>query len=143
MEILPLFVSLQLICYLFWSFNIFGGLLQYPLGDASQISSLQAMFTPTILSGVIGGSILGISLAALLLRQGTFPIYAMLLLGLTCIFPIVSSFLLTVPNTIAALLPEAINPIPGAPNPISVVIVIIVGYAIFWWLFGLIVQRDV
>jgi undecaprenyl pyrophosphate phosphatase UppP len=74
----------------------------------------------------------------------------MLLWGISMIFRVVQTFVYAIPNTIGALIPDAINPFPPDPvtglyplNPIAVAVAVIVGYAAFWWLFSLVVQRDV
>ncbi len=79
----------------------------------------------------------------LLLKPGTYAIYAMLLVAIGMMFNIVQTFVLAIPQTMAALIPEDINPIPGSPNPIGIAIAVVSGYAAFWWFFSLVIQRDV
>ena len=31
-------VAVQVVCYLFWAFNVFGDLIVYPLGDVTSFS---------------------------------------------------------------------------------------------------------
>lgn len=142
LEILPFGVALQITCYLAWAFNIFGGLIQYPLGDVASIQSVFSIDVYSVLLGVGGAAIIGV--AALLLKPGTYAIYAMLLWGLGTAFRVIQTFFLAIPNTIGALIPPETNPNPAlfAVNPIGVVITVVIGYAAFWWLFSLVIQRD-
>jgi hypothetical protein len=141
LEILPFGVALQIICYLMWAFDVFGGRLQYPLGDVTAVQNVFSIDVYSVLLGIGGAAVIGI--ASLLLKTGTYAIYAMLLWGIGVAFKVVQTFFLAIPNTIGALIPEAVNPLPGQVNPIAVAVAVIVGYAAFWWLFSLVVQRDV
>jgi hypothetical protein len=74
----------------------------------------------------------------------------MLLWGIGTAFKVIQTFFLAIPNTIAALVPNDINPFPPDPitgvyptNPIAVAVAVIVGYAAFWFLFSLVIQREV
>ncbi|MFA5366220.1 MAG: hypothetical protein WC325_13645 [Candidatus Bathyarchaeia archaeon] len=136
-------VSVQAVCYLFWAFNLFGGLIEYPLGDVSSLSTLFSIDTFSVLIG-IGGAI-GIGLAALLLKQGTYAIYAMLLWAIGCMFKVVQTFVLVIPNTIGALLPASTNPNPALfpVNPILVVVSLFFALGAWLFMFGLVIQRDV
>jgi hypothetical protein len=136
-------LSLQLVCYLFWAFDFFGGIISYPFGDAaSAVSSVFSINAYSVLIGV-GGS-LAIGLAALLLRQGTYAIYAMLIWAIGCMFNIIQTFFLAIPNTIGALLPVETNPNPAVfpINPLIVVVGVIFVFAAWMYLFGLVIQRD-
>lgn len=136
-------VSLQVTCYLFWAFNIFGGRIEYPLGDVASLSSLFSIDAFSVLVGV-GGAV-GIGLAMLLLKQGTYAIYAMLLWGFGCVFNVIKTFVLVVPNTIGALLPAATNPNPSLfpVNPLLVVIVFFFSFGAWWFLLSLVLQREI
>jgi hypothetical protein len=137
-------VALESVCYLFWQFNVFGGLIQYPLGSAADLNSLNNMFSLTSFNALLGiGGAALIGLAALLLRQGTYALYAMLLWAIGMFFNVVKGIVLAVPNTVAAFLPGASNPTPGGINPIFTVIALILTFAGFMYLFGLVIQRDV
>ena len=142
LEILPFGVALQITCYIFWAFNIFGSSLQYPLGDVNSIQSVFSVDVFSVLLGLGGAAIIGV--AALLFRPNTYAIYAMLLFALGCAFKVVQTFFLAIPNFIAALIPVETNPsVTAFPiHPFIVVITVIVGYAAFWWLFSLVLQRD-
>ena len=135
-------LSLQVTCYLFWAFNFFGGLIEYPLGDVSGLSSVFSINTYSVLIGIGGG--LAIGLAALLLKQGTYAIYAMLLWAIGCMFNITQTFFLAIPNTIGALLPPETNPNPAAfpVNPLIVVLGVVFAFAAWMYMFGLVIQRD-
>lgn len=135
-------IALQLTCYLIWSFNVFNGLIQYPLGTAADINNLNSMFSIDLWSGLVGLTGVGISVAMVLLRQNTYAIYTLLIFAIGIFFNIVKGFILAIPNTIAALLPESTNPTPGSINPITVVIGVIVVFAGFMYFFGLVIQRD-
>ena len=144
-EIIPFVVSLEIICYLVQAFGVFGTMVSYPLGDISNLTTLQGWFSITPFSALVGGGAMLIGIAALLLRQNTYAIYAMLLFGFGIVFSGVSQIILAIPNTIGALIGavDAINPTPGAMNPISFVVVVLVGYGMFWFLVSLVLQRDV
>lgn len=135
-------VSVQMVCYLFWAFNFFGGLVEYPLGDVSSVASIFSVDVYSVLLGIGGG--LAIGLAALLLKQGTYAIYGMLIWGFGCLFKVVQTFFLVIPNTLGALLPPETNPNPELfpINPIIVVIGVLFAFFAWIYFFGLVVQRD-
>lgn len=120
-------VAIQTVAYLFWAFDLSGGRVVYPV----DISTLQNIFSPldtySALIGLGGAALIG--LAALLLKQGVYAIYAMLLWGIGVMFNVVRTFIIVIPNTLAALLPEATNPLSGQTNPLITVV-------LFWFLFG-------
>jgi hypothetical protein len=119
---------------------MFGGLIQYPFGSAADLANIQGWFNIDLMKTLVGLGAIGIGIAMLLTRQNTYAIYAMLLFGFGIAFTIVGNFLLAIPNTLGALIP---NPFPGSVNPFGVVIGVIVAYAGFWWLLSLVLQRDV
>jgi hypothetical protein len=96
-----------------------------------------------------GGTMAAIGLAAVLLRQGTYAIYAMLLVGLTMIIKPIQDFVLAIPKAIATWLPNSTNPLPPdangvyPPNPIFIVISLFFVFAAYWFIFGLVIQRDI
>jgi hypothetical protein len=144
---LMLGVSVQAVCYLFWVFNLFGGLIEYPLGDVSSLSSLFSIDAYSVLIGFGGAAIIG--LAAWLFKQGTYAIYAMLIWAIGCMFNIVKTFLVVIPNTIGALLPNSTNPLPPDPvtgvyptNPLIVVVVFFFTFGAWLYFFGLVIQRE-
>ncbi len=133
-------VAFQITSYLCWAFNLFGGLIEYPLGGVDTLNSIFSLNVYTVIIGA-GGAI-GIGLAALLLRQGVYAIYAMLLWGIGVIFSVFQTFILAIPNTLAALIPEATNPLPGQTNPLIVVVVFLFTFGVWWFIFGMVIQRD-
>lgn len=135
-------VSVQLVSYLFWAFNFFGGIIAYPLGDVSSLSSVFSVDAFSVLLGIGGG--LAIGVAALLLRQGTYAIYALILWAIGSMFKVIQTFFLVIPNTIAGLFPPSTNPNPALfpVNPIVVVLGIIFVFAAWMYLFGLVIQRE-
>ena len=136
-------ISLQLISYLLWSFNFFGGVIQYPFGSAADLNNLSNTFSLTGFNALLGiGGAALIGLAALLLRTGTYALYAMLLWAIGVFFNIVKGFVLAIPNTLAALLPASTNPGSGL-NPLQVVIGFIILFAGFMFLFEMVIQRNV
>ena len=139
---LVLAVALQVVCYLFWAFDVFGGLIDYPLGD---ISSLENTFSINIYSALIGvGGAALIGLAALLLKQGVYAVYAMLLWGIGVMFSVVQTFILAIPNTLAALLPASTNPNTALfpTNPLIIVISMFFAFGAWMYMFGLVIQRE-
>lgn len=139
-------VCLQLICYLMWAFNVFGGLLLYPFGDVSMLSTTFSINVYSALIGIGGGVAIG--LAALLLKQGVYAVFAMLLWAIGCMFNVIQSFFLAIPNTIASFLPNSTNPLPAVDgvyptNPLIIVLGVIFAFAAWMYLFGLVIQRDV
>ena len=135
-------IALQTVCYLFWAFDVFGGLVVYPISNMSSMTSWFDISAFSILVG-IGGSI-AIGIAGLLLRQGTYAIYAVLLWAIGNFFPFVRDFFLSIPNTISALIPSVTNPNPSLfpINPIMIVISSIFAFGAFMYMFGLVFQRD-
>jgi hypothetical protein len=140
---LVLGISIQAVCYAFWAFNIFGGTIAYPLGDVSSLSTLFSIDAFSVLVGV-GGAV-GIGLAALLLKQGTYAIYAMLLWAIGCMFKVVQTFVLVIPNTVSALLPEATNPNPVLfpVNPLIILVSLFFTFGAWIFMFELVIQRPV
>jgi hypothetical protein len=145
--ILYFIVTIQVVSYLFWAFDVFGGLIEYPLGDVSSLSSIFNIDAYSVLIGVVGA--VGIGLAGILLRQGVYAIYAMLLWGFGVIFRVVQTFVLAIPNTIGALIPNSTNPFPpdavtGAYpiHPFIVVIVFLFTFGAWWYFFGIVIQRE-
>ncbi len=120
-------VAIQSVAYLFWVFDISGGKLQYPV----DLSTLQNLFSPldtySVLIGIGGAALIG--LAALLLKQGTYAVYALLIWGIGIMFNVVRTFVIVIPNTLAAFLPESTNPLIGQTNPLIMVV-------LFWFMFG-------
>ena len=133
-------VSIQMVAFIFQSFNIFGGLIDYPI-DFTATQGLFAPFTAySVMVGVGGGALIGV--AMLLLKQGVYAIYALLLWAFGVIFNVVQQFFLAIPNTIAALIPESTNPLVGQVNPLITVVLFIGLFGTWWAFFGYILQRE-
>lgn len=135
-------VSLQSVCYLFFAFNVFGGVLEYPLGDVSQLSTVFSIDTYSVLIGVGGAAIIG--LAALMFKVGTTAVYAMLLWAIGCMFNVVKTFVVVIPNTIGALIPASTNPdVAAFPiHPFIVVVMFWFSFGAWLYFFGLVIQRE-
>ena len=144
-EIIPVILSLEIVCYLFQAFDVFGGIITYPLGSISNLTTLESWFSITPFGALVGTGAVVTGIAMLLFRQNTYAIYACFIFGFGIIFTGVSQIVLAVPNMLGAILnmvPE-INPVAGGVNPFSFVLIVIVGYAMFWFLASLVLQRDV
>mgnify|MGYP001608378146 CR=1 FL=1 len=147
-------VSLQLAAYLLWAFNILGAIgITYPFGSADQLNNISGVFSLTPWTALIGGVGAIIGIVALLLRAGTYAIYAVLIFAVGVFFSVLSPFFLAIPNTIAALIPGTTNPfsyvngtyVPTSsfPNPIATVIGVIFAFAVFFFVFEMVLQRKV
>lgn len=134
-------IAFQLTCYMFWAFSSFGGLIQYPFGNANEITNLQTMFSLNAWAVLVSGVGVATSIVALLLRQGTYAIYALLIFAIGIFFPIVSTFVLAVPNTIAGLA-ATMGLTSAVTGPISTFIGVICVFGGFMYMFGLVIQRD-
>ena len=146
-------LSVQLAAYVLWAFNFFGSYIVYPFGNAASMLNLQNTFTPDAWMFLITGVGIITGVVALLFRQGTYALYALLICAIGVCYKIVVPFLVALPNTIAALLPDSTNPfsyvngvyVPnsGGINPIQVVVGIIVGFVIFIFIWEMVLQRKV
>ena len=144
-------ISVQIAAYLFWAFEVVPG-IAYPVSMENTMNwfSLET-FQWQFLMGV-GGAV-GIGLAMLLLRQGTYAIYAILIWVLGVFLPFTSGFFLAIPNTVGALIPEtfwnATNPFgvdaTGSypTHPLMVVIVLIFAFAGWIMMMELLTQRNI
>ena len=151
-DILVLGICMEIVSYLMWAFQVIPPtIFKYPFGNAADMLNMQNMFKLDIWMALISGSGVVIGVAALLLRQGTYALYALLIFAIGVFYRVVVPFLIVIPNTIAALLPDSTNPnftmVGGVPvygiNPIQVVIGLIVGFAIFIFMLELVLQRKV
>lgn len=134
-------LALNCVIYLFGAFQINPPGYSTPFMDLSTWSGW-FNFTPW---GMLftAASIAGMTFAAILLRQSTYAIYALLLGALGLIIKPVADFILAIPNAIGKWLPDSTNPIYPLPNPIIVVILLLFSFMAFWFIFGLVIQRDV
>lgn len=135
-------VALQVVCYLFWAFDFFGGTITYPLGDVSSITNIFSLNLNSGLLAIVGMSVIG--LAAFLLHQGSNAIYAMVIFAIGCMFTVFQTFFLAIPNVIGSLIPPEANPNPSAfaVNPIIVAISAIFLFSAWMYFFGLVIQKD-
>lgn len=128
-------VCLQLGAYLVWSFNVVPGIV-YPLGQASDITDLNNLFSINAFSALVGLTGVGIGIAAILLRANTYAVFAVLLFAIGVFFRVVQTFVLAIPNAVAAIIPAS-----WGGGPIQVVVGAIVVFAGFMYLFELAIQR--
>ena len=131
---------------MFYLFNAFGVIHTGPTTD---LSSFQGWFSLESFDALlVGGALAGIGLATLLLRQNTYAVYACLLAGLGMLLAPVRDFILTFPNVIKTLLPDAANPLlPDAAgiyptNPLVIVITLFLAFGAWWFIFSKLIQQD-
>lgn len=138
-------ICFQAFCYLSWAFKIFGPSFTYPYGDASTLNNLNDMFAITAYSALIGGVGVLTGIAALLLRQGTYALYAVMIFVFGIFFKLVTGFVTAIPNTISAIIAiaggDAINPMPGQANPIFLVVGMFTVFGAFFYLAEMATQR--
>jgi hypothetical protein len=134
-------IAFQLSCYMFWAFSSFAGFIQYPFGSAADVTNLQNIFSLNVWSVLVTGVGVATSIIMLLMRQGTYALYALLIFAIGIFFPIVSTFVLAVPNTIAGLA-ASMGLSAAITGPISTVIGVICVFGGFMYMFGLVIQRD-
>jgi hypothetical protein len=133
-------VCMNIVLYLFGAFNV-DPQIQYP-GSLSTMTSWFNLTPFNLLFTGATAAVIGIS--ALLLRQGQYAIYAMLLTALGMILAPVQAFILAIPNALSMWLPASTNPNPALfpINPIIVVVSLIFAFSAYWFIFGLVIQRD-
>jgi hypothetical protein len=133
-------LAMNVILYIFGAFN-FDPQVQYP-GSLSTMTSWFNLSPFNLLFTGATAAVVGV--ASLLLRQGTYAIYAMLLAALGMVIGPVQAFILAIPNAIGMWLPASTNPNPTLfpINPIVVVVGLIFSFAAYWFIFGLVIQRD-
>lgn len=139
-NLLILGLAINCVLYLFGAFN-FDPQVQYP-GELSAMTSWFNIEPFNLLFTGATAAIVGV--AALLLRQGTYAIYAMLLTALGMIIAPIQAFILAIPNALSAWLPASTNPNPTLfpINPIIVVVSLLFAFGAYWFIFGLVLQRD-
>ena len=136
-------VSLQLFAYILWAFNVLPAMgLAYPYGNADQMNNLNSIFSLNWYTALIGGTGAVIGVAMLLLRQGTYAIYALLIFAIGVFIQVIGPFFLAIPNTIAALLPSETIPSGLGFSPIAVVIGVMFNFALFFFISELVIQRN-
>lgn len=139
-----LLVALQSACFLCYSFNVFGDAISYPMGDVSQMTNLANFFSLDNLGFIalmgLGGAA-AITIVGLLTRSGQYMLYALVIWGLGAFIPIMSYFVLAIPNTIGALITSM-----GVGSEVTTPLIITFGLWVTVWAalyaFGLIFQRE-
>ncbi len=137
-------VAINCVVYLFGAFNV-DPLVRNPMN----LSSFQSWFDLSPFNIMLTGATAAvIGLAAVLLRQGTYAIYAMLLWALGMIITPIRNFILAFLLLIGGWLRDSTNPFPAVngvypPNPIVIVISLLFAFAAYWFIFGLVIQRDI
>ncbi len=138
-------VALNSACFLCSAFNIFGSTLTYPLGSASDMTNLATYFDLEHLGfmALMGfGGAAAITIIGILTRTGTYAVYAVLIFGIGAFIPIISYFVLAIPNTIGAILTALdINSEISSPLLVTFGLWAAVWAALF--AFGLVFQRDI
>jgi hypothetical protein len=143
-------LAFQIAAYLFYVFD-FCPYISYPMSlDIANSFSL----TPFDLAFVVAGGA-AITIVSILLRAGTYALYALPIWVLTTFLPILKGFVTVIPNTLGALfgeMLEAINPLPAGTtvailgvnvsNPLIAVLIGITGFGAFIFFLGLAAQRD-
>ena len=140
-NLLILGMSINIALYLFGAFSI-DPQVQIP-GSLSTMTSWFNLSPFNLLFTGATAAVVGV--AALLLRQGTYAIYAMLLAALGMVIAPVQAFILAIPNLLGMLLPASTNPNPTLfpINPITVVVGLLFAFGAYWFIFGLVIQRDI
>ena len=133
-------VCTQLFCYISYAFHYLP--LNYPYGNITGLYGSGGVFSITAFSALVGiGTAAGIGIAALLLKQGVYAIFAMLLFGIGIMFNFIGNFFLAIPNTIAAFI-SATGLTVAQTQPFLVVLSVIFAFSAWWFMFELIVQRS-
>jgi hypothetical protein len=149
-NILLLGLAVSFITYLFGAFN-FDPMVQSPFVSLSTWQGWFDINIYNILFASAAAAITGVT--ALLTRSGTYAIYGMLLTALGIIIKPVQDIVLAIPNAVGTWLPPEANPLAynngvfdstySGINPIIAVIKLIYIFAAFWFIIGLVIQRDI
>lgn len=137
-------VALQSACFLASAFHMFGPLLNYPLGNSSDLLSLSYYFDLNHLGFMalmgIGGAA-AITIIGMLTRSGQYMLYALLIWGLGAMIPLISYFVLAIPNTIGAIIGSL-----GVGTDVTTPLLLTLGLWVAVWgalyAFGLVFQRE-
>lgn len=145
-SLLVLGLALSAVIYLFGTFNV-DPQVHFPF---TNLTTWTGWFSIDPWGLLLTGAVAGvIGLAAVLLRQGTYAIYAMLLAALGMVIKPIQDIVLAIPKAIGTWLPDSTNPLPMnpdgtyPPNPIFIVISLFFVFAAYWFIFSLVIQRDV
>jgi hypothetical protein len=142
-SLITLGVGLQVSAYLFWIFNVCP-FVTYPLGNVSELSTIFSITPFDLMFTGIGLAVIG--LAGLLLRQGTYAIYAMILWVIGTLLGVIRTFFLAIPNTIGGILNLVTSSYAEAESyvvALTFVFSLIFLYAFFWFMLNVVAQRDV
>lgn len=135
-------VAFQLAAFIFYFFQVVP-YVDYPLGNIDELTNFFSIDVFDIM--FTGSGLVVIGLAGLLLRQGTYAIYAMLIWAIGTILPIIRNFFLVIPNTIGGLMNLVTVGYSGAADYVTALVLVfsaIFAYAAFWWLFSMVTQRS-
>lgn len=142
-NLLILGIALNISIYLIGVFGV------NPLSNLqfTDLSSWEGWFDFSALNILLtGGVTAAVGIAAVLLRQGTYAIYAMLLAALSMIISPIQKLVYAIPLAIGSWLPDSTNPLPPVngvypPNPIFIIISLLYVFGAYWFIFGLVIQR--
>ncbi len=144
-EIFILSFCINAILYLFGTFHVMPTVSM----GYTDLSTWQGWFNLSAFDILFaGGTATLVGISALLLRNGTFAIYATLITAIGMILAPVKGVITAIPTLIGSLLPDSTNPLPAVNgvypmNPIVAVVNAFVVLGAFWFFFGLVIQRDV
>jgi hypothetical protein len=138
-SLLVFFISFQIIAYLFYVFNVCP-YVSYPMNlDIANTFSINYF---NIFTAIGGGA--AITIVAVLMRVGTYAIYALPIWVIATFIPIFGGFVTVIPNTFGAVfgtLLDAMNPTTGT-NPIISSLIGVVSFAVFIFFLGIASQRE-
>lgn len=135
-------LSLEVFAYLAWASNLFGGFVQYPFGSAAQLNNMNNLFSIDAYSAIIGTVGILTGVGALLLRNGTYAIYALIIFVFGIFFNIVKGLVTAIPNSVAAIFVLA-GVDASTFNPILAAIGALVTFAGFIFLAEMALQRKI
>lgn len=145
-------LSFQIAAYLFYVFEVVPSeIISYPMSlDMANAFSLAPFDLAFI---VVGGA--AITIVSVLLRVGTYAIYALPIWVLTTFIPILKGFVTIIPNTLGAFFGDILqyaNPYGSTQtinilgvnvgNPLIAVLIGIFGFGAFIFFLGLAAQRE-
>ena len=149
-NILLLGLAISFVTYLFGVFN-FVPMVQSPFVSLTKWEGWFDINIYNILFVSAAAAVTGIT--ALLTRSGTYALYAMLLTALGLIIKPVQDIVLAIPNALASWLPQETNPFAYTNgvfdstytgiNPVVFVVKLIYIFFAFWFILGLVIQRDI
>lgn len=126
-EILFFFICLNLGCYLIQEFNFLG----YSIQAVETPASIEETFLTNLggsIAIIMGGTIAGLLLNAI--AQGA--IIALVIAAINMLFPVFNWVVAGFPNLLEAM---------GVPEPIPLILKVVVGIVWVWFLIGIVAQR--